>query len=272
MTRVAAIQMTSHTDVKKNLDEAAKWIAEAANQDAQLIVLPEMFAMMGVDPLEKIKIREELGSGPIQDFLSTQAAKYGIWLVGGTIPLAIEQSQEKVHATCLLYDDKGRVAACYDKIHLFDVSIQATRENYYESKTTEPGNQIVVLSTPFGKLGLAVCYDIRFPELFRTMHDEGVEVIILPAAFTYTTGSAHWDVLIRARAIENQVYVIASAQTGMHENGRKTFGHSMIVDPWGTIKASLPEGQGIVAADLDFAYLQQVRSEFPVLLHRRVRK
>lgn len=266
--RVAAIQMTSDSDVKKNLENAGKLIAEAADKGAQLVVLPEMFAVMGIDQLDKVKIREPLGQGPIQDFLSQQAAKYNVWLVGGTIPIAAEKSLEKVNASCLLYDDQGKLVAHYDKIHLFDVSLSATRESYHESKTTMPGDKVVVVPTPFGKLGLAVCYDIRFPELFRTMHDHGVEIIILPAAFTHTTGSAHWDILVRARAIENQVYMIAAAQTGMHENGRRTFGHSMIVDPWGVVKATLDEELGVVMAEVDLAYLQKMRGEFPVLMHR----
>lgn len=268
--RVAAIQMTSHSDVKKNFEMAEKLIREATDKGAQLIVLPEMFAVMGIDQLDKVKIREVYGQGPIQDFLSQQAARYGVWLVGGTIPVAAENAPEKVHASCLLYDDLGNVAARYDKIHLFDVSLSATRENYQESKTTLPGNKVTVVPTPFGKLGLAVCYDIRFPELFRIMHYEGVEIIILPSAFTYTTGSAHWDILVRARAIENQVYLIASAQTGLHESGRKTYGHSMIVDPWGVVKATLTDAPGVIVAEVDLEIVHKVREEFPALLHRRM--
>jgi len=266
---VAAIQMTSHADVEKNLKTAEKLIAHAADKGATLIVLPEMFAVMGIDQLDKVKIREELGHGRIQDFLSQQAEKRSVWLVGGTIPIAVSHSSDKVYAACLLYDDKGQRVACYDKIHLFDVTLSDTRESFYESKTTAPGNKVVVVPTPFGKLGLAVCYDIRFPEMFRTMHDREVECIILPAAFTDTTGKAHWDILVRARAIENQVYLIAAAQTGVHENGRKTYGHSMIVDPWGRVKANLLEEEGVIISEIDLAYLQKMREEFPVLLHRQ---
>src|SRR6185312_6517980 len=171
-------------------------------------VLPEMFAIMGVDQVDKVKVRETFGHGVIQDFLSQQAAKHHIWLVGGTIPIAIPNSPEKVHATCLVFDEQGKVAARYDKIHLFDVNIQATREAYHESKTTSPGQEIVVVPTPFGRLGLAVCYDVRFPEFFRAMSREQVELVVLPSAFTYTTGAAHWETLVRARAIENQIYLI----------------------------------------------------------------
>ncbi len=268
--RVAVIQMTSHSDMEKNLQIAEAFIHDAALQGAKLIVLPEMFAIMGIDQLDKVKIREELGRGRIQDFLSEQASKHGVWLVGGTIPVAVEHSSEKVYAACLLYDNQGRMVGYYNKIHLFDVALSATRESFHESKTTVPGNKVVVLPTPFGKIGLAVCYDVRFPEMFRTMHDQGVECIILPAAFTYTTGSAHWDILVRARAIENQVYMIAAAQTGVHDNGRRTYGHSMIVNPWGMVQASLLEEQGVVIADIDLDYLRKMRDEFPVLSHRKL--
>ncbi len=266
--QVAAIQMTSGLDVKKNLSIAKHLIQKAVDGGANIIVLPEMFAVMGVDQMDKVKMREPFGHGPIQDFLSEAAATHHIWLVGGTIPLTVEKNDEKVNASCLLLNDQGKVVARYDKIHLFDVSIHQTRESYHESKTTEPGNKVVVAQTPWGKLGLAVCYDLRFPELFRTMSDQEVEMVVLPAAFTFTTGSLHWDVLVRARAIENQVYLIAAAQTGVHENGRKTYGHSMIVDPWGVVKASLSDDQGVVRATLDFDYLKKIRGEFPVLSHR----
>ena len=268
--RVAAVQMTSYSDVKRNLVIAEKWIGQAVDEGAKFIVLPEMFAVMGIDQMDKVKICESFGSGPIQDFLSEQAAKHGVWIAGGTIPLAVDHCKDKVSAACLIYDDRGKVAARYDKIHLFDVTMNATRESYHESKTTAPGHDVVVVQTPFGKLGIAVCYDIRFPEMFRTMHDKGVELIILPSAFTSTTGSAHWDILVRARAIENQVYMIAAAQTGVHESGRKTFGHSMIVDPWGVVKSVLPEDSGVVVGEIDLDSLHAMRAEFPVLLHRRM--
>lgn len=267
--RVAAIQMTSGPDVQKNLNQAKELIAMAAGQGAKLIVLPEMFAVMGVDQMDKVKTRETFGDGPIQNFISEQAAKHRSWIIGGTLPIVVDDSNDKVNATCLLFNDEGKVVARYDKIHLFDVTMSATRESYHESKTTKAGNQIVVAQTPFGKIGLGVCYDIRFPELFRSMHDQGVEIVALPAAFTFTTGSAHWDILVRSRAVENQVYFIAAAQTGIHENGRKTFGHSMIVDPWGQVKASLPDTQGVVVSDIDLDYLKKIRGEFPVLSHRR---
>jgi len=269
MHRIAAIQMTSTEDVQANLSQAAKWIAKAAEQGARLVVLPEMFAMMGVDQMDKVKTREALGHGPIQDFLREQAAKYRIWLVGGTLPLTIEHENEKVSAACLLFDDQGNCVARYNKIHLFDVSLQKTQETYHESKVILAGDKLVVAETPVGKIGLAVCYDVRFPEMFRNMHEQSVEIVILPAAFTYVTGAAHWEVLLRARAIENQVYMIAAAQTGLHPNGRKTYGHSMIIDPWGVVKMSLPEEQGVVVADIDLNYLWRLRKEFPVLEHKK---
>ncbi|EKD73068.1 MAG: hypothetical protein ACD_45C00473G0022 [uncultured bacterium] len=268
--RVAAIQMNSGHHVQKNLVTAEKLIAEAAAQGAQLIVLPEMFAVMAMDQVDKIKMGETLDNGPIQAFLSQQALRHRVWLVGGTIPLAVPNVSEKIHAACLVFDDQGKRVARYDKIHLFDVSLNAARECYNESRAVTAGHEVIVVTTPFGKLGLAVCYDVRFPELFRAMHEQQVQLVALPAAFTFTTGTVHWDILVRARAIENQVYMIAAAQSGTHENGRKTYGHSMIVDPWGAVKACLPEGQGIVITDIDFQYLQKIRDEFPVLSHRRV--
>lgn len=268
--RIAAIQMTSTQDVKTNLTYAANWIEVAAQQGAKLIALPEMFAMIGVDQADKIKISESFGQGPIQDFLSEQAKKHHIWLVGGTIPLKVDNQPEKSYAACLLYDDTGKVVAHYNKIHLFDVKINATQETYQESKNILAGDQIVVADTPIGKVGLAVCYDLRFPEMFRLMHDQGVEMIVLPAAFTFATGLAHWEVLLRARAIENQVYVLAAAQAGVHSKGRKTWGHSMLVDPWGVVQACLPIEPGMMVAEVDLAYLKRLRDEFPVLEHKQL--
>jgi predicted amidohydrolase len=267
--RIAGIQMTSGHEVKQNLTTARELIQQAVAEGANLVILPEMFAIMGLDQLDKVKYREKLDRGPIQDFLREQAAKHKIWLVGGTLPVA-SADENKVHATCLLFDDAGKRVARYDKIHLFDVSLNGKQENYSESLTTEPGTDVVVVETPFGKLGLAVCYDLRFPEMFRLMHQQGVEIVALPSAFTYTTGSAHWEILVRARAIENLVYIVAAGQSGTHPNGRRTFGHSMIVNPWGEVKAALPNGAGVIVAEVHLDYLHQVRKEFPALTHRRV--
>lgn len=269
MSRVAAIQMASGPNVNANLLEAARLIKQAAEAGAQLVVLPENFAIMGMSESDKVKIREQDGKGPMQDFLAEQAARHGIWLVGGTIPLAASDDQH-VYAACLLFDDKGKRVARYDKIHLFDVRITESNERYNESSTIEPGNGIVVVETPFGKLGLAICYDLRFPGLFRRMIDEGVEIFAMPSAFTAITGKAHWDVLVRARSIENMCYMIASAQGGYHANERETYGHSMIVDPWGMVLDTLPRGSGVVVADIDLGRLRDLRRTFPVLEHRKL--
>ncbi|MGM0593307.1 MAG: carbon-nitrogen hydrolase family protein [Pseudomonadota bacterium] len=269
MSRVAAIQMASGPNVNANLLEAGRLIKLAAEGGAELVVLPENFAIMGMSDYDQIKIREQDGSGPIQGFLAEQAARHGIWLVGGTVPMAAHDP-DRINAACLVYDDKGQRRARYDKIHLFDVRITETEEHYTESETIEPGSQIVILDTPFGKVGLAVCYDLRFPGLFRRMSEEGVELFVLPASFTAITGKAHWDVLVRARAIENMSYVIASAQGGYHANGRETYGHSMVVDPWGVPLDTLPRGSGVVQADIDLKRLREMRRSFPVLEHRKI--
>jgi deaminated glutathione amidase len=269
MKRIAAIQMASSASVGSNLTEAARLISRAVDAGADLVVLPENFAHMGMKEPDKLAVAESLGSGQIQNFLATQADKHRVWIVGGTIPLKAESPQH-VRAACLLYNDHGKVVARYDKIHMFDVKIHETGEMYSESDTVEYGKQVVVVDTPFGRLGLAVCYDIRFPELFRRMVNEKVEIIALPSAFTATTGKAHWEILVRARAIENLSYVIAAAQGGYHINGRETHGDSMIVDPWGKILDRLPRGSGFVIANINLDFLRQVRRTFPTLEHRRI--
>src|SRR5487761_1999449 len=213
--KVAAIQMASGPNVSGNLSEARRLIAKAAEQGARLVVLPEFFAIMGMTELDKVAVRELPGSGPIQTFLSETARQFKIWLVGGSIPLTASVP-DKVLNSCLVFDDQGKQVARYDKIHLFNLSLG--NESYDEAQTIEPGKQIVVFDSPFGRIGLAICYDLRFPELFRAM--KNVDIIVLPAAFTSTTGKMHWEVLVRARAIENLAYVIASAQGGYHVNGR----------------------------------------------------
>jgi len=268
MTICAAIQMASSPNVSANLLSAGQLIAEAADAGAKLIVLPENFAIMGEHEQDKVKVREVEGEGPIQDFLSNTAKKHGVWLVGGTIPL-VANADNKVRAACLVYNDQGEQVARYDKIHLFDVNVPGTDEVYKESDSIEAGNHIGMVDTPYGKLGIAVCYDLRFPEFFRTAATEGVEILAVPAAFTAETGAAHWEVLLRARAIENQCYVIASNQGGFHINGRKTFGHSMIIDPWGVILDCYKTGTGFVRADIDLEKLEKMRQSFPVLQHRR---
>jgi len=267
--QVAAIQMASGPNVNANLIEAERLITLAADSGAGLIVLPENFALMGQDELEKVKIREKFGSGQIQNFLSDQALKHKIWLVGGTVPL-VANVENKVRAASLVYDDKGKCVARYDKVHLFDVHIEESSENYNESETIEADDKIVVVDTPFGRLGLSICYDLRFPELFRHMLDKGVDIIVLPAAFTAITGKAHWEPLVRARAIENLSYVIAAAQGGYHLNGRETYGDSMIVNPWGTILDRLPRGSGFVIAQIDPEYIAVTRRNFPTIEHKKL--
>ncbi|HEY0633993.1 MAG TPA: carbon-nitrogen hydrolase family protein [Gammaproteobacteria bacterium] len=269
MSRVAAIQMASGPNVNANLLEAERLIARAAKAGAKLVVLPENFAIMGMTEYDKVKVRESDGKGPMQNFLADVSARYGIWLVGGTIPMAA-RDPAKVNAACLVYNDKGKRVARYDKIHLFDVLLTESGEHYNESATIESGGDVVVLDTPFGRLGLAICYDLRFPELFRRMVHEQVEIIALPSAFTALTGRAHWEPLVRARAIENLSYVIASAQGGYHANGRETHGDSMVVDPWGNILDRLQRGSGVVVADIDLQRLNDIRRSFPALEHRRI--
>ncbi len=269
MTLVAAIQMASGPMLNSNLLEAERHITSAAAAGAKLVVLPENFAVMGMQEVDKVNLRERDGQGPIQDFLSQQAERNGIWLVGGTIPLQADDDS-KVRASCIVFDNRGRRAARYDKIHLFDVHLVDSGEHYAESLTTEPGTDVAVVDTPFGRLGLAICYDLRFPELFRCMLDEGVEILAVPSAFTAITGRAHWEVLVRARAIENLAYVLAASQGGYHVNGRETHGDTMIVDPWGVVLDRLQRGSGFVLTALDRERLAGARRNFPVLEHRRL--
>lgn len=261
--KVAAIQMASGPNVAGNLSEAKRLIAKAVEQRAKLVVLPEFFAIMGMSEQDKVAVREHPGQGPIQTFLSETAKQHGIWLVGGSIPLAAS-SPGKVLNSCLVYNELGEQVGRYDKIHLFNLELG--NESYNEAKTIESGNQVVVVDSPFGRIGLAVCYDLRFTELFRAMKD--VDIIVLPSAFTATTGKVHWEPLVRARAIENLSYVIASAQGGYHVNGRETHGHSMIVDPWGRVMDELQRGSGVVIADVNPSYQASLRNSLPALSHR----
>ena len=269
MKRVAAIQMASGPNVSANLTEAGRLIAQAADAGATLIVLPENFAIMGREEIDKVKQQEQPGQGPIQEFLAEQAQKHRVWIVGGTIPLQSDEP-DRIRAACLLFNDQGEQVARYDKVHLFDVHLEENAETYNESRTIQPGREAVVVDTPFGRLGMAVCYDLRFPELFRRMADEGVDLVALPSAFTAITGRAHWDVLVRARAIENLVYMVAAAQGGYHINGRETYGHSMIVDPWGVVLDELSNGNGFVTAEIDPKRIADTRRNFPALQHRKI--
>lgn len=261
--RVAAVQMVSTPRVAENLVTAAALVAEAVAGGAELVVLPEYFAIIGLSDGDKLRVREEDGRGPIQDFLAGTAARHGIWLVGGSIPL-LASDPGKVLNSSVVYAPDGKRAARYDKIHLF--GFEKGSERYNESATIEAGTTPVAFDTPFGRIGLSICYDLRFPELFRAL---GVlDLIVLPAAFTETTGVAHWEVLLRARAIENQCYVLASAQGGRHENGRETHGDSMLIDPWGTLLDRKLKGPGVVAGCLDTARIDEVRASLPALKHR----
>jgi nitrilase len=269
MKQVAAIQMASGPNVGANLIEAGRLISDAVAAGAQLVVLPENFAHMGVNEADVLKIKEQYGEGEIQDFLKDQASKHGIWLVAGSIPLMTDDG-EKVRSACLILNDQGEVVARYDKIHLFDVSLADGSESYAESTVFEPGNEVVVVETPFGKMGVAICYDLRFPELFRELSAKGADFFVVPSAFTAITGKAHWEIIVRTRAVENLCYMIAAAQGGYHVSGRATHGHSMIIDPWGGIMDSLASGSGFVLAELDKERLQSIRNNFPALEHRRV--
>ena len=267
VVRVAAVQLASGPSVAANLNEARRLIAMAAKQGAKLVALPEYFAIMGMQDTDKVKVREAEGTGPIQEFLAETAKKHKIWLVGGSVPL-MSGDPNRVRNSSLVYDDKGKLVARYDKIHLF--GFEMGKEHYSEQRTIEPGSEVKVIDSPFGRLGLSICYDLRFPELYRAMKD--VDIILVPSAFTETTGKAHWETLIRARAIENLAYVLAPAQGGYHLNGRETHGDSMIVDPWGVVLDRLPRGSGVVAAGVNLQHLRNLRQSLPALTHRTLHR
>jgi nitrilase len=267
--RVAAIQLASGSNVSANLLETERLAEAAARQGAEMIVLPENFAFMGRSCSDANALREEAGDGPLQSFLAQVAKRLGVWIVGGTIPLEADHAA-KWRAACTVYDDRGRQVARYDKQHLFDVNLVESNEQFVESESIEPGDRVLVLESPFGRLGISVCYDLRFPELYRAMVDRGVEVLALPAAFTAITGRAHWETLVRARAIENLCYVIAAAQGGFHIASRQTYGHSMIVDPWGTVLGLRERGNGSVIAEINPEFQRTTRRNFPCLDHRRL--
>ncbi len=266
MFRVAAIQMASGPNVGANLQEAGRLIELAAATGARIVALPEYFAIMGMKDTDKVAARERDGHGPIQNFLAETARRHKVWIVGGSAPMECADP-EKVRNSCLVYDQKGERVARYDKIHLF--GFEMGQERYAESRTIEPGSLVCTVDSPYGKLGISVCYDLRFPELYRAMGE--VDLIFVPSAFTETTGKAHWDTLVRARAIENLAYVVAPAQGGYHVNGRETHGHTMIVDPWGVVLDRLPRGSGVVVAGVNPTYQQKVRRSLPALAHKTVR-
>ena len=261
--RVAAVQLVSGGDVAANLAQAEPLIGQAAAEGARLVVLPEYFGIFGARATDKLAVREADGEGPQQAFLARLAKTHGIWLVGGTVPVAT-RDPDRVRSACLVYGPDGQRVARYDKIHLFAFS--RGDERYDEGRTIEPGSDVVTVDLPCGRVGLSVCYDLRFPELYRRMGD--LALILVPSAFTATTGAAHWHLLLRTRAVENQCYVLAAAQGGVHPGGRRTFGHSVLIDPWGMLVAELEEGPGIVIGDVDPARVAKVRDELPALAHR----
>ncbi len=273
MSRVAAIQMNSSSKVSTNLELAGRLVEQAAGSGAELIALPENFALMPRSEKDRLDIAERPGNGPIQEFLAGQAKHHQIWLVGGTIPL-VAAVGGRLNASCLLFGPDGERRARYDKIHLFDVAVsesEAYKESAYFSAGDPGGENLVCVDTPAGTLGLTICYDVRFPELYRCLSGLNADVFTVPSAFTATSGRAHWEILLRARAIENQAYVIAPGQCGTHDNGRETFGHTMIIDPWGSILDNLTnQPEGVAIADIDDDRLSSVRRDFPSLKHRRL--
>lgn len=262
--RVAALQMISGASLTDNLAVAAGLIADAAAQGAQLVLLPEYFPLISAQDADKLAISESYGSGPIQDFLAEAARAHRIWIIGGTVPLATTDAH-RLRNACLVFDPEGVCVARYDKLHLF--SFQRDHESYDEARLIEAGDELVCFDGPCGRIGLSVCYDLRFPEMYRRLG--ALNLIVVPAAFTDTTGRAHWEVLLRARAIENQCYVLACGQGGLHPCGRRTFGHSMLIDPWGEVVVSLALGAGVIAGDVDPARIRTVRESLPALQHRR---
>ncbi len=263
---VAAIQMVSTTTIDDNMNAAAHWIQVAVDGGAQLVLLPEYFCLMGRRDTDKLAYKEDVGNGPLQHFLSSQAHKHGIWLIGGTIPIAIP-SDDRIYNTCLVFGPDGQRYARYDKIHLFGFT--NGDEVFSEATTIRAGeNAPLTFQAPCGPVGLSVCYDLRFPELYRAMGP--VNLLVVPSAFTHTTGQAHWEILLRARAIENQCYVLAAAQGGKHENGRRTWGHSVLIDPWGIVIDQVPEGPGLACGVVNLKRIAQVRQSLPALQHRTI--
>jgi deaminated glutathione amidase len=266
---VAAIQMTSGHAVADNLSAAAKLLREAKDQGAEIACLPENFSFIGLKDADKLEVAEADGTGPVQDFLAKTARELKLWILGGSAPIRGD-SPRRVANTSLLYDEAGKRVARYDKIHLFDVTVPGRNERYLESKHVMPGDSVVVVDTPVGRLGMSVCYDMRFPELYRALVSRGAEWLSMPAAFTVPTGQAHWETLLRARAIENLCYVVAPAQVGTHTSGRETYGDTVIIDYWGRVMARLAQGIGVITAPFDLTQQAETRARFPALENRRL--
>lgn len=269
MGTVAAIQMTSSHVVEDNLATAAGLLREAKERGAQIACLPENFSFIGLKDADKLQVAEADRAGPVQDFLSKTARALRLWILGGSTPLKGDSDQRVTNAS-LLYDDAGKRVARYDKIHLFDVSVPGRNEHYLESKHVTPGESVVIADTPVGRLGMSVCYDMRFPELYRTLVSRGAAWLAMPAAFTVPTGLAHWETLLRARAIENLCYVVAPAQSGIHTSGRETYGDTLIIDYWGKVLSRLAQGAGVITAEFDPAQQAETRARFPALANRRL--
>ncbi|UJJ30574.1 carbon-nitrogen hydrolase family protein [Halopseudomonas maritima] len=268
MATVAALQMTSGPEVADNLHTAARLIAEAAEQGAELVLLPECFGAFGAASLTAIAAAEWGVQRPMRRFLAEQARQHGIWLVGGSLPLPVSAGGKPM-ACQLVVDEHGHEVARYDKLHLFDVDVADNHGSYRESRDYDFGDRVVCIDSPVGRLGLSICYDVRFPELYQALRADGAEVIVVPAAFTAVTGAAHWEVLLRARAIETQCWVLAANQVGEHPSGRQTYGHSCLIDPWGVVQQCLPAGEGVLTGALVPEQLQGVRARMPITRHRR---
>ncbi|WP_148863434.1 carbon-nitrogen hydrolase family protein [Marinobacter fonticola] len=271
---VAVLQMVSGHDLDQNLADARELLEAASEKGAVAAVLPENFAVLSTRQMLERGQDERTPEGPIRSFLAEQARRLGLWIIGGSLPIAARpdgtELSDRVRASCLVFNDEGKQVARYDKIHLFDAHVEDAQGRYRESETFEPGEDVVTVDTPFGCLGLAICYDLRFPELFRLLREKGAEWVTLPSAFTYQTGAAHWHPLVRARAIENQFWMVAAGQGGEHDSKRRTYGHSMIVDPWGTMTAQVSEGMTLTLDELSPERLETTRDRMPVWLHRRL--
>lgn len=265
---IAAVQFSTENDPQKNIEYIERDLDIAVKKGAQYVIFPEEFLTLSMAPEEKLRFAQPEQMGIVQEKLSNLAKAYGIWLIGGTLPISVE-GESKYFSRCIVWNSAGHVVGHYDKIHLFDVRL-GNDETYVESESVKPGDKVTVISTPMGKMGIAICYDIRFPELFRRMASKGAEIMVLPSAFTKPTGKAHWEILIRARAIENLCYFVAVDQVGVRRNGLGTHGHSMIVDPWGEIMVQAGEGPEVITASLDREKLRHIREHFPSLTHRRL--
>ena len=266
--KVSCVQIASGPNIDANLLEVGKYIEESKESGADIVVLPENFAMMGAKDSDYLDIKEDFGSGKIQDFISNTAEKNDIWIIAGTIPIKSD-NKEKVYSTCIIFDNNGNIISSYNKIHLFDVNLVESNEKYNESDIYLNGDSIVAVDTPFCKIGLSICYDLRFPELFRHLSNQGVDLICMPAAFTAVTGKAHWEYLIKSRAIENLVYFAASAQGGYHVSGRETYGHSTIINPWGETLNIIDGSSGIIVSAIDLKSQSMLRKNFPCLEHKK---